>query len=70
LTWALAYQETAELAVDVLGPRAQIAYGPDAIDDGEWLFQYYSSRSRGISSGTLEIQRNVIADRILGLPRR
>ncbi|MBI2988252.1 MAG: acyl-CoA dehydrogenase family protein [Deltaproteobacteria bacterium] len=70
VTWALALQECTELAVDVLGPRAQISCGPEAIDDGDWLLQYYSSRGRGISSGTLEIQRNVIAERILGLPRR
>jgi len=69
LSWALAYQESTELAVDVLGPKAQIPYGEEALRDGEWLFQYFYARARSISSGTAEIQRNVIAERLLGLPR-
>jgi alkylation response protein AidB-like acyl-CoA dehydrogenase len=56
-----------ETALDLLGPSGEI----DGLDgpDGEWLEGYVFSLAGPIYAGTNEIQRNVIAERILGLPR-
>jgi alkylation response protein AidB-like acyl-CoA dehydrogenase len=54
-------QRLQELAMDVLGPVA--------MQDERWRREYLYSRSETIMGGTSEIQRNVIAQRILGLPR-
>ena len=69
LTWSLAYQDAAEVALEIIGPEAQITSGPGAIDEGDWLYAFYEARSRTIAAGTAEIQKNVIAERMLGLPR-
>ena len=48
-------------AMDILGPEALL--------DGEWTHDYLEAYSETIAGGTAEIQRNIIAERILGLPR-
>jgi len=50
-----------ELALDMLGPEAQL--------EGAWTKGYQFSLSGPIYAGTNEIQRNIAADRLLGLPR-
>lgn len=63
------HREFGDLALDVIGASSMLT--PDgpryAVD--EWQRIFFESRSRCISRGTNEIQRNVIAERILGLPR-
>jgi alkylation response protein AidB-like acyl-CoA dehydrogenase len=58
-----------EAAVDLLGPDALLLSGERAIEGGRWAAGYLHSRGATIGAGTAEIQRNTIADQILGLPR-
>jgi len=51
-----------ETALDLLGPEAELA-------DSPWMDGYLFSLSGPIYAGTNEIQRNIVAERILGLPR-
>ena len=38
-------------------------------DEGRWAFNYLRARGISIEGGTSEIQRNIVAQRVLGLPR-
>ena len=59
-----------ELALEILGERADLLpEAPAAGDVDGWLDAYLFSLSGPIYAGTNEIQRNIIAERILGLPR-
>jgi alkylation response protein AidB-like acyl-CoA dehydrogenase len=67
LLWATWHQQLGELWVDVLGPDATTTGEGYALSDAQTLFLY--SRADTIYGGSNEIQRNVIAERLLGLPR-
>jgi alkylation response protein AidB-like acyl-CoA dehydrogenase len=54
-----------ETAMDLLGPWAEVRDGPD----GRWLEDYLFALAGPIYAGTNEIQRTLIAERLLGLPR-
>ena len=54
-----------ETALDLLGSRWEVLGGPD----GDWAESYLFSLAGPIYAGTNEIQRSVIAERLLGLPR-
>ncbi len=68
LAMAHVVQETARVAVEVAGMHA-IAWDPTDPAGGRWSDQLLSSLSASIGGGTNEIVRNVIAERLLGLPR-
>ncbi len=70
LYWSEMETRMLETALDVLGPRAELAEGsPDAEHDGEVFGDYLYARASMIYAGTNEIQKNIIAQRVLGLPR-
>jgi alkylation response protein AidB-like acyl-CoA dehydrogenase len=70
LTLTDAYRQMAELAAQIIGPYHQIWRGdPRAPDGGRWAFQALFALRFGIAGGTSEIQRNIIGERLLGLPR-
>ncbi|MGE8407881.1 MAG: acyl-CoA dehydrogenase family protein [Pseudomonas sp.] len=68
LAWSNWHVELGKLAMDVLGPEAEILEGaPYALSRLQSLFLF--TRSDTIYGGSNEIQRNVIAERALGMPR-
>lgn len=70
LQWSYLAQTLAELAVDLLGPAALAAKGaPDAIDGGAWNRLYVFQRYTSIGAGTTEVQKNIIADKAIKMPR-
>jgi alkylation response protein AidB-like acyl-CoA dehydrogenase len=70
LQWSHLAQTLAELACDLLGPQAVLAKGgPDAVDGGGWNRLYVFQRYTSIGAGTTEVQKNIIADKAIKLPR-
>ena len=67
--WSELDVELHATALRLLGDRGELAAGaPDAADS--WMDGYIFALSGPIYAGTNEIQRNIIAERVLGLPRR
>ncbi len=58
-------QRTQELGLELLGPEGATTVGVA----GQWTFGFLANRCLTIAGGTSEIQRNVIGERLLGLPR-
>jgi alkylation response protein AidB-like acyl-CoA dehydrogenase len=67
LYWASWHRKLGELAMDVVGAEAEI--GAEGYRFGALTTMYLSSRADTIYAGTNQIQRNIIAERALGLPR-
>jgi alkylation response protein AidB-like acyl-CoA dehydrogenase len=69
LFWASLTQRLHDLALVLEGPDAQLTAGPRAIEDGRWQQAFLWSRVGAIAGGTSEVQANIIAQRLLDLPR-
>ena len=81
LLWTEYHQRVTTLALDILGSDALTPDGrssatyinTDALDapysSRSWVETYFAARAGTIYAGTSEIQRNIIAERVLGLPR-
>jgi alkylation response protein AidB-like acyl-CoA dehydrogenase len=70
LFWSEMSQRMNDVAFAVLGARGALVRGsPHAVASGRWTRSLLYSRAATIFAGTSEIQRNVIAERVLGLPR-
>ena len=70
LIWSDLDQRVKAAALDILGPGALVQKGdPLAVEDGYWAYELLWSRAASIYAGTSEVQRNIIARRVLGLPR-
>jgi alkylation response protein AidB-like acyl-CoA dehydrogenase len=68
LLWSRWHQALGELSMEVLGAPSMVARGAP-YDLGDWQRLYLFSRADTIYGGSDEIQRGIIADRVLGLPR-
>ncbi len=70
LFWAGMAQRLYETASVALAPDSLLMPEADgAIDQGQWALGLLATRANSIMGGTSEIQRNIIGERLLGLPR-
>src|SRR5947207_363433 len=71
LQWSWLSQYLAELAVDLLGPAGLLEKGgTDAVNSGHFAHNYPWQRFTSIGAGATEVQKNIIADRAIQLPKR
>jgi alkylation response protein AidB-like acyl-CoA dehydrogenase len=70
MVWVDTHQRLQELAMEIEGPYSQLAKGSEwAVEGGAWVHSFLRSRANSIEGGTTEIQKNIIAERVLGLPK-
>jgi alkylation response protein AidB-like acyl-CoA dehydrogenase len=70
LFWAGMSQRFSETALALLGSDALLLAGDEhAVDGGRWVLGLLAARANSIMGGTSEIQRNIIGERLLALPR-
>jgi alkylation response protein AidB-like acyl-CoA dehydrogenase len=60
--WSETNQQLTQLAADLLGPGSLEA-------GGRWAYELLRARGNSIEGGTTEVLRNIVAERVLGLPR-
>ncbi len=60
--WSETNQQLTQFAADLLGPEALVAGGP-------WAYELLRARGNSIEGGTTEVLKNIVAERVLGLPR-
>lgn len=59
-----------DLAVDIIGPASMLdPKDSHSVQKGRWVTGFLATRASTIGAGTAEIQRNTIAEQVLGLPR-
>jgi alkylation response protein AidB-like acyl-CoA dehydrogenase len=64
LSYSELEQSIYRLALEILGPR-----GLSRLSSSSWVYRYFTSFGATIAGGTSEIHRNIIGERLLGLPR-
>jgi alkylation response protein AidB-like acyl-CoA dehydrogenase len=70
LLWSELNQRMQDTAMSLEGMRSQlVADSAGAIENGRWQVSFLRSRANTIEAGTSEIQRNIVSERVLGLPR-
>ena len=68
--WADINQGLTELALEIEGAYAPLGRGSEhAVAGGAWQYGFLRSRANSIEGGTTDILKNIIAERVLGLPR-
>jgi alkylation response protein AidB-like acyl-CoA dehydrogenase len=70
MIWVDAHQRLQELAMDIQGPYSQLmGRAEGALEGGVWQHTFLRSRANSIEGGTTEVQKNIIGERLLGLPK-
>jgi alkylation response protein AidB-like acyl-CoA dehydrogenase len=70
MMWVEGHQRLQEMAMELQGPYAQLMSGSRwAVENGLWQYGFLRSRANSIEGGTTEIQKNIIGERVLGLPK-
>jgi alkylation response protein AidB-like acyl-CoA dehydrogenase len=70
ILWSELEQRIMEAAGALSGAYAQLdEHAPQSYDAGRWQYGSLWSRAATIYAGTSEVQRNIVAQRVLGLPR-
>lgn len=81
LWWSKYHQEITELAVDILGPDAMVPSGQkprgafrfdqpgSPNDSANWVGVFFNARAGTIYAGTSEVQKGIVGEQILGLPK-
>ncbi len=69
MLWSQHHQSVSELALDIRGVDALVTRPGDGYRPDSRQADFFGSRSSTIWGGTAEIQRNIVAERVLGLPR-
>src|SRR5437867_4317476 len=70
MAWVDTPQRLQEIAMEIKRPYSQLVKGSDwAVEGGVWPHSFLRSRANSIEGGTTEIQKNIIAERLLGLPK-
>jgi len=59
-----------ELGMEICGPLAPVSAPGLGVEDGRYVHMFFMSFANTVAGGSSEIQRNIIAQRVLGLPRR
>jgi len=62
--WSEVNQSLTELAMQIAGPRAMLSES-----EHNWSYRFLRARANSIEGGTTEILKNIVAERVLGLPR-
>ncbi|GIS56034.1 MAG: hypothetical protein Ct9H90mP30_7190 [Actinomycetota bacterium] len=71
LFWSKLDIEIHASALRMLSEQGELVEGaPDAEDNGNWMSGYLFALAGPKYAGTNEIQRNIVAERVLGLPRK
>jgi len=70
MIWVDTHQRLQELAMEIEGAYSQLGRGSDwAVEGGLWQYTFLRSRANSIEGGTTEVQKNIIGERVLGLPK-
>jgi alkylation response protein AidB-like acyl-CoA dehydrogenase len=70
MSWVDTHQRLQELALEIQAPYSQLMPGADwAVEGGRWQHAFLRSRANSIEGGTTEVQKNIIGERLLGLPK-
>jgi len=69
--WSEIWQSRSSMVTEIIGAYSQLVQGSDhALSNGQLVYDFLRSRGSTIEMGSWEINRNIIAERILGLPRK